>query len=208
MTQDQNNDADVQEPTREELWERCAEIGSSEDILSKVDGAVRQLCFAGSTEVTRLVYLAVQSRLFERPVSAAVVAQSSAGKSATIKAALELHPPEAYFVMTSMSEKALIYLEESLKHRMLVAYEVDGLSNDFMAMGIRTLLSEGRLDYWYTKLLEQARRADREGGSYRPYHYEHARHRAAACDPAGHADGQRRPWPDPGHPACGSRGGP
>jgi DNA-binding transcriptional ArsR family regulator len=46
-----------------------------------------------------------------------------------------------------MSERALVYDEEPLAHRMLVIYEASGLESDFASYLIRSLLSEGRLRY-------------------------------------------------------------
>jgi hypothetical protein len=46
-----------------------------------------------------------------------------------------------------MSERALAYSEEPLKHRMLIIYEAAGMSGDFQTYLIRSLLSEGRIRY-------------------------------------------------------------
>lgn len=47
--------------------------------------------------------------------------------------------------LTSMSERALIYEQESFEHRFLFISEATGLEGDFIAYLIRILLSEGRL---------------------------------------------------------------
>ena len=60
---------------------------------------------------------------------------------------LRLFPPEAYYTLTAMSERALAYSEEPLSNRMLVLYEAAGMSSDFASYLIRSLLSEGRLRY-------------------------------------------------------------
>jgi hypothetical protein len=46
-----------------------------------------------------------------------------------------------------MSEKALIYLDEDMRHRFLVIYEASGMAGDMQTYLIRTLLSEGRIRY-------------------------------------------------------------
>jgi hypothetical protein len=46
-----------------------------------------------------------------------------------------------------MSERALAYSEEPLKHRTLVIYEAAGMESEFGSYLIRSLLSEGRLRY-------------------------------------------------------------
>ncbi|MGH2974100.1 MAG: hypothetical protein ACRDLL_04430 [Solirubrobacterales bacterium] len=150
--------------SREEYWERCSELGSREDILAQVDADLRRTGFAGDTVNVLIVYLATVTRLFNEPVSVALLGPSSAGKSFTIKRALDFHPPEAYLALTAMSDKALIYMDVSLQHRMLVVYETAGLSGEFLAYGIRTLLSEGRLDYWFTDFeLKRAVNISQEG---------------------------------------------
>lgn len=141
---------EVPAPTREELWERCGEVGADEDILARLAGDAERIGYAGPTAGLRLTYLAATTRLFARPVSVALRGPSSAGKSFTIKQALAFLPEEASIELTAMSDKALVYLDEDLRHKVLVVYEGAGLSGDFLAYAIRTLLSEGRLDYAYT----------------------------------------------------------
>ena len=46
-----------------------------------------------------------------------------------------------------MSERALAYSDEPLKHRILVIYEAAGMDSEFGSYLIRSLLSEGRLRY-------------------------------------------------------------
>ena len=79
---------------------------------------------------------------------------SASGKSWVVKKVLRLFPAEAYFARSAMSSKALVYSAESYEHRMIVLYEVTGMrenaDDDMTAYLIRTLLSEGRLDYEVT----------------------------------------------------------
>jgi hypothetical protein len=140
----------AQEPTRQELWERCSGIGSEENILTRIAGEAERAGHAGPTGGLRITYLAATTRLLPRPVSVALRGPSSAGKSFTMKRALAFLPEEAYVELTAMSEKALVYLDEDLRHKVLVVYEGAGLSGDFTAYAIRSLLSEGRLEYAYT----------------------------------------------------------
>src|SRR5262245_60638709 len=46
-----------------------------------------------------------------------------------------------------MSDRAIAYSTEPLKHRFLVVYEAAGLKSEFASYLIRSLLSEGRLRY-------------------------------------------------------------
>ena len=139
-----------EEPTREELHARCGSLAQDSDILARVAEEAVRGGYAGPTSGLRLTYLGATTRLFAKPVSIALRGPSSAGKSYTIKQALAFLPPEAYVEMTAMSEKALIYLDEDLSHRVLVVFEGAGVSGDFTAYAVRSLLSEGRLEYVYT----------------------------------------------------------
>jgi hypothetical protein len=64
---------------------------------------------------------------------------------------LEFFPDEAVIRFTSMSERALVYREDDYQHRTLVIYEVTGLQetneDNMTSYFIRSLLSEGRLEY-------------------------------------------------------------
>jgi MarR family len=80
-------------------------------------------------------------------VSVVVKALSSAGKSYTVKQSLAFFPQTAYYELTAMSEKALIYDDTPLVHRMLVVYEADGIAGELASALLRTLLSEGEIKY-------------------------------------------------------------
>jgi hypothetical protein len=101
----------------------------------------------GEERTSKLIYLAVTSRLFGRPVSVAVKGPSSGGKSFTVQQALNFFPREAYYDLTAMSDRALAYLTEPLKHRFVVLYEAAGMKGQTASYLIRSLLSEGRICY-------------------------------------------------------------
>ena len=101
----------------------------------------------GERRVARLTYLAVTSRLFKRPVSVAVKGPSTGGKSFTVELVLRFFPGDAFYALTAMSDRALAYSTEPLKHRTLVIYELPGMASEFASYLIRSLLSEGRLRY-------------------------------------------------------------
>jgi hypothetical protein len=101
----------------------------------------------GERRATKLIYLAVTSRLLDRPVSVAVKGPSSGGKSFIVESTLKFLPPEATYSLTAMSDRALAYSGEPLRNRHLVLYEAAGMDSDFLSYLIRSLLSEGRLRY-------------------------------------------------------------
>src|SRR5215204_2062431 len=101
----------------------------------------------GERRGAKLIYLAVTSRQLDRPVSVVVKGPSSGGKSFLTESVLRLFPPAAFYALTAMSDRALAYSNEPLKHRHLVIYEAAGMSGEFATYLIRSLLSEGRLRY-------------------------------------------------------------
>jgi hypothetical protein len=70
-----------------------------------------------------------------------------AGKSFLVESTLKFFPPEAFYALTAMSDRALAYSTEPLRHRHLVIYEAAGMASDFATYLIRSLLSEGCLRY-------------------------------------------------------------
>jgi hypothetical protein len=131
----------------EEAWKVCADLARAENILVKFDRDLEAIGLVGERRVAKLIYLAVTSRLLGRPVSIAIKGPSSGGKSFTVESVLRFFPDEAFYALTAMSDRALAYSTEPLKHRHLVIYEAAGMASDFATYLIRSLLSEGRLRY-------------------------------------------------------------
>ncbi len=127
--------------------ERAGELVNHPDILSEFSKLCQAQGLVGEERTAKLLYLAVTSRLLDRPVSVAVKGPSSGGKSFTVETVLKAFPPSAYYALTAMSEHALAYMEEPLEHRMLVLYEAAGLNSDIATYLIRSLLSEGHIRY-------------------------------------------------------------
>ena len=79
---------------------------------------------------------------------------SSSGKSFTVEQTVRYFPPEAVVEMTAMTERALVYSTEEYTHRTLVMYEVvalrEGVEDNLTAYFVRSLLSEGRIEYAVT----------------------------------------------------------
>jgi hypothetical protein len=142
-------------------------LAEARRILDLVAEEVRRAGVVGAAHPAKLIYLVVCTRVFERPVSMAIKGQSSSGKSYPLDAVLKLFPEHAYYALTAMSEHALAYSEESLRHRILVVYEAAGLGGFRAQYFIRSLLSEGRVAYETVESTPKAglkcRRIDREG---------------------------------------------
>ncbi len=130
-----------------EAWEACKDLAGKADILAAVEGALKDSGLVGEARAVKLLYLAVVSRLLDRPVSVAVKGPSSGGKSYAVERVLALFPQDAYYALSAMSERALAYSDEPLVHRHLVIYEAAGMAGDFASYLMRSLLSEGCVRY-------------------------------------------------------------
>jgi hypothetical protein len=77
---------------------------------------------------------------------------SSSGKSFGVECALEPVAPEELYKRTKTSPLALFYSEEDFRHRTIVFFEANSLTDDDDPLGdvLRTLISEGKLAYEVT----------------------------------------------------------
>src|SRR5215213_3297334 len=128
-------------------WETCQELAKDSDILGRFAADLARSGIAGESKIAKLLYLALTSRLLEKPVSIALKGPSSGGKSYLVERVLCFLPKNAYYALTAMSERTLAYSEEPIKHRFLVIYEAAGMSGEFATYLMRSLLSEGRVRY-------------------------------------------------------------
>jgi hypothetical protein len=133
--------------TSQEAWEGCSELAKAPNILERFAAELAQSGVAGEVRIAKLLYIAVTSRLLQRPVSIALKGPSSGGKSHVVERVLSFVPESAYYALTAMSERTLAYSEEPIKHRFLVIYEAAGMSGEFATYLMRSLLSEGRVRY-------------------------------------------------------------
>ena len=149
-----------------DAWQACETLARESRIFDTFADTLRRSGVAGESRVAKLLYLALTSRLLDRPVSVAVKGPSSGGKSYLTESVLRFFPDSAYHALTAMSERTLAYSEEPIKHRFLVVYEAAGMSGEFATYLIRSLLSEGRVRYETVEKTPQglkARVIEREG---------------------------------------------
>ena len=135
------------EAARSEAWETCSELARSENILAEFDRALDSVGLVGERGNAKLLYLAITSRLLNRPASVIVKGSSSGGKSFIVESVLRFFPKNAFYALTAMSERSLAYSTEPLKHRMLVISEAPGIGSPIASYLLRTLLSESRVRY-------------------------------------------------------------
>jgi len=101
----------------------------------------------GEDRFATVTYLCLTSRVLGRPVSLAAKGPSSAGKSYVVQEVVKFFPESAYYALSGMSEHALAYSTEPLRHRFLIVYEAAGLEGDFASYLMRSMLSEGCIRY-------------------------------------------------------------
>jgi hypothetical protein len=130
-----------------EAGEACRGLAKEPDILKMFAEELAHAGVAGESRIAKLLYLAVTSRLLERPVSVALKGPSSGGKSYLVERVLSFFPKSAYYALTAMSDRTLAYSEEPIRHRFLVIYEAAGMSGEFATYLMRSLLSEGCVRY-------------------------------------------------------------
>ena len=131
----------------QEAWEKCEPIALNPSILNLLISDLRRMGLVGEERNAKILFLALVSRFLSRPVSISIKGPSSCGKSYVIEQVLKFFPERAFYRLTAMSERALIYSEEQLSERFLIISEASGIEGDILSYLIRSLLSEGQLRY-------------------------------------------------------------
>jgi len=160
------NEAFEKRTARREAWEKCEDLARDPNILDRFIADYQRCGVVGEDRNARLLYLAMTSRVFDRPVSVAIKGPSAGGKSFPLEQLLRFFPPETYIARTGMSERALAFGEEPLSHRFLVIAEASGMEGDMHSYLIRSLLSEGVLRYEFVEKTKDGmknRLIEREG---------------------------------------------
>ena len=119
--------------THNESWEHCKAIAQLPDILSDFATVLKSQGLVGQEREARLLFLIFVSRLFPRPISCKMHGPSSGGKSFLVESVAAFFPDTAYYWLTAMSDRALAYSEEPLKHRMLLIAEAAALQSGVIA---------------------------------------------------------------------------
>jgi MarR family len=133
---------------RSEALQKAQGLLDSPDLIAKIEEAITNGGYAGDVAAPMIAYFAITSRQLERPINVAFVGQSAAGKTETVDAAVELHPPEAVFKMEAGSERALIYNDESYEHRCVVVAEADSIPEDGPAASVvRSIADTNQASY-------------------------------------------------------------
>jgi hypothetical protein len=128
-------------------WQVCQHLAASPDILQEFTAALAATGLAGERQAAQIVYLALTSRVLDRPVSIVIRGPAASGKNFLLDSVLAFFPLGARVELTGLSEHALIYIDTDLAHKCLVIYEAEGVAGDFTQYLLRGLLSKGELVY-------------------------------------------------------------
>jgi phage/plasmid primase-like uncharacterized protein len=137
-------------PSITELAQAARDIIDCEDVL---DAFLRASDpgIAGEETVRKMLYLTATTRLFAKPMSAALKGPSSVGKSHTRDYVLRFFPPEDVIQFTSLTEKALYYFPGEFSHKILSLGEAGNPEEQtFQDLIVRQLMSEGVLRHLMT----------------------------------------------------------
>jgi hypothetical protein len=97
-----------------------------------------------------LIRLAVRSRVLERPINLQILSASSSGKTHMVRGVLAFEYFMAYMSITAGSERSLIYIQETMRRRMLYIQEPEGIPKEVGNSILRALIWEGSLTYRVT----------------------------------------------------------
>jgi len=126
--------------------EREAALGLLCDprLLERIVEDLTRLGIVGEAVNKLVCYLVTVSRKQAKPLGVVIQSSSAAGKSALMRAVLELVPEEERVAYSAMTGQSLFYMsEKDLKHKVLAIAEEEGAEKASYAL--KLLLSEGEL---------------------------------------------------------------
>ena len=139
---DIESEEDTQAPVQISEAARTAAQGLLHEpaLLYHVLLAMRQNGLVGEGENALVTYLAATSRLLNKPIDINVIGPSASGKSEIMLAALRLIPREHKLVRQRFTPQAIIYMPESIEHKVVAILEREGMEG--AAYNFRTIQSE------------------------------------------------------------------
>ena len=101
------------------------------ELMVHICNTIRDRGYAGDVRPAQLGYMAITSRLLDRPMNLAFVALSASGKNAAVDAATALMPPEAIHVIQAPSALSLIHDDDvTVGHKVVIFSEADSIPED------------------------------------------------------------------------------
>ena len=149
-----------------EIKEMADRIASDSQLFKNRIEMVNRLGVIGEGRNIGTYMVVIDSSLLPMGISGseALAAKNSgpqgSGKSHPLFTTLKLYPKSAYYLITSGSAKSLYNLNDGLKHKALILTEALQLQSgrfgdNELAYSIRTLISEGHLQYQYTGFIDK-----------------------------------------------------
>jgi hypothetical protein len=133
-----------------QLAAAAKDIIASEGVSDQFAASVgRKL--AGEVQNAKLLYLVATSRLFPKTMNGAIKGLSAIGKSHLRDCVLAYMPSKDVVSLTTLSEKALIFLPDDLSHRILsIAEAVGNKEREVQDYLIREIISSGSIRHMLT----------------------------------------------------------
>jgi hypothetical protein len=146
----------VRDVERERLRQNCQELARAPNLMNRMEAIAHRLGVVGERQAIRSIYLAMTSRMLkDNAISVLRRGAPAGGKNFLIVTLCRLVPNESVIAISSASPMALIYHgddENALAHKIIVVAEAAAIAQktngdeNVMAIMLRTLLSEGRID--------------------------------------------------------------
>lgn len=147
----------------EQLSGQALALAGNPSLFEELKKAIAAQGYAGDVRPALCAYVALTSRLTDRPLNLIYVAQSASGKNASIEAVLGMFPADTYVIVRASSPMALVYSTEDFAHKMVILWEADSLPEEGpAASAVRSLLSDQRLEYEVVEKNDSGRHAVRK----------------------------------------------
>jgi len=135
-------------PSPGALLEAAQPLLDADQVLEPVGRYLIAQGYAGDLKPPKVAYLALTSRVLDRPVNLRVTGPSASGKNFVIESVLPLFPPSAYYQIGGMSPLALLYSLEPFAHRTVIVNESSALHDDGIGASLlRGLVWDQHLTY-------------------------------------------------------------
>jgi hypothetical protein len=145
--------AEIPEDPPEICAEALAMLGSG-DLMDEVRAGIGACGLACDLDPAMIVYLAMTSRLLEDPVSMFAQGPSSTGKTFIGRVVASMMPPEDVIDVQDITTQVLFYMEDQLRHRILLQGEWcrsdEQSENGIRTQALRQLISDKRITKLYT----------------------------------------------------------
>ncbi len=132
----------------EEAYGQAKELLEDPNLLQRISGKIAELGYAGDPSPALLAYVAMSSRLLERPLNLVLIAPSAAGKNYTLDIPAQLMPDDALYILKASSPRVLVYNDEEFTHKTIIMSEADSIPEEGpAASAVRSLVADNSMSY-------------------------------------------------------------